>query len=45
MLECWAFCVGRRRLKDAVQRASEASDLAERIATRARQAFENESAG
>jgi hypothetical protein len=45
MLECWAFCVGRRQLADAVQRASEASDLAEGIAARARQAFENDSAG
>jgi Ser/Thr protein kinase RdoA (MazF antagonist) len=44
MLECWAVGAGRRQLVDAVQRVSEATDLAGRIAARAREAFENGSA-
>jgi aminoglycoside phosphotransferase (APT) family kinase protein len=40
MLECWAFATGRRQLSDAVQRVTEARDLAEMIAAQARRAFE-----
>jgi len=40
MLECWAFCVGRQELSVAARQASEAREIAERIAVRARQAFE-----
>jgi Ser/Thr protein kinase RdoA (MazF antagonist) len=36
MLECWAFCAGRRQLSDAVQRVSDAGGLAARIAATAR---------
>ncbi len=32
MLECWAFCAGRRELAHAVQRVSEAEQLSELIA-------------
>jgi Ser/Thr protein kinase RdoA (MazF antagonist) len=39
-LECWAFCAGRRELADAVERVSAATELADTIAARARQAFE-----
>jgi Ser/Thr protein kinase RdoA (MazF antagonist) len=35
MLECWAFCAGRRQLSDAVQRVSDATALAQRIAATA----------
>ncbi|HEY5197212.1 MAG TPA: phosphotransferase [Solirubrobacteraceae bacterium] len=42
MLECWAFCAGRRQLADAARRASDAAGLAETISTRARLAFEND---
>jgi Ser/Thr protein kinase RdoA (MazF antagonist) len=41
-LECWAFSAGRRELADAVERVSEAAVLADRIAARARQAFETD---
>jgi thiamine kinase-like enzyme len=39
MLECWAFCHGRRELADAVERVSSANELAEVIAAQARRAF------
>jgi Ser/Thr protein kinase RdoA (MazF antagonist) len=45
MLECWAFCAGRRELRDAVKRVAEAADLADTIAGRARAAFEEDGAG
>jgi Ser/Thr protein kinase RdoA (MazF antagonist) len=41
MLECWAFCFGRRELMHAVERVSEANELAEAIAAQARHAFES----
>jgi hypothetical protein len=45
MLECWAFCTGRRELSQAVQRIDEAGQLAEAIAARARQAFNDPDGG
>lgn len=45
MLECWAFCAGRRKLADAVKRTSAAAGLADTIAIQARQALGNNSGG
>jgi Ser/Thr protein kinase RdoA (MazF antagonist) len=39
-LECWAFCAGRRQLADAVRRVSDAAELADLIAARARATLE-----
>jgi hypothetical protein len=39
VLDCWAFCVGRRRLEEVAQEVPAAARLAEEIAARARQAF------
>jgi len=45
MLECWAFCAGRRELADAVERISAAAELADTIALRARPALERDGDG
>jgi len=42
MLECWAFCAGRRKLAEAVARVSHATELADGIAARAREGFERD---
>jgi Ser/Thr protein kinase RdoA (MazF antagonist) len=39
MLDCWSFCHGRLGLAEAVQRVSDARDLADRIAAVARWEF------
>lgn len=41
MLECWAYCMGRRQLADALGRVSDATTMAERIADQARRAFQD----
>jgi hypothetical protein len=41
MLECWAFCAGRRALAEAARRVLHAITLAKRIGARACQAFES----
>lgn len=41
MLECWAYCAGRRSLAAAVERIDNATERAERIAAVARRAFES----
>lgn len=39
MLDCWAFCHGRRSLVETVERVDETRELANRIAAQARRAF------
>ena len=41
MLECWAYCAGRRSLTAAMERIDDATEAAERIAAQARGAFES----
>jgi Ser/Thr protein kinase RdoA (MazF antagonist) len=45
MLECWAFCAGRRQLSDAVEHVSDAAVLAQRIAAAARPALDGDDIG
>ncbi len=41
MLECWAFCAGRRELMHALARVTESNQLSAAIAARAVEAFES----
>lgn len=41
VLECWAFCMGRKALSDVVREWPASRDLAEAIAARAREAVEH----